>query len=66
MRIISTSQGTESQSSLESNSDEEHGDDDSNPIVEQDELSWETYSTTLMNATYNQSDSDSEMEVEIA
>ena len=64
--FFSTSQGTESQSSLESNSDEEHGDDDSNPIVEQDELFWKTYSTTLMNATYNQSDSDSEMEVEIA
>ena len=63
---FSTSQGTESQSSLESNSDEERSDDNSNPIVEQDEQSWNAYSITLINEEYNQSDSDSEMEVEIA
>ena len=65
-RNFSSSQGTESQSSSECTSDEEHIEEESNPIVEQDETYWNDYPTFLLNEGHNQSDSDSEMEVEIA
>ena len=44
---FSTSDETEIQSSLERVSDEVHSDDESNPIVEQGELSWNTHFITI-------------------